>query len=122
MTKKEMFTAIANVPAVAENEEMVKFLNHQIELLDNRKSSGTRKLTAKQVENESYKEFIREYLDEAGRATCGELVKALKEETGNDEITSQRVSALLTQLGEKGTNEVSKEMVKKVAYFSLKVA
>lgn len=110
MTKKEMFTAIANVPAVAENEEMVEFLNHQIELIDNRKSSD-RKPTAKQVENEKIKDQIKEILED-GRQTCGDLAKALG-------ITSQRTSALLRQLGEDGTKEVVKTFEKKVAWFSL---
>ena len=111
MTKREMFVAIASVDAVAANQEMVDFLNHQIELLDNRKSSGERKPTAKQIENEKIKEEIKNLLSE-GRMTCGELAKAL-------DITSQRCSALLRQLGPDGTKEVDKVMEKKVAYFSL---
>ena len=116
MTKKERFAAIATIVESADiaeetRTEMVDFLNHQIELLDNRKSSGERKPTAKQVENEGLKARILEILAD-GRMTCGELAKAL-------DITSQRCSALLRQLGADGTKEVEKVMEKKVAYFSL---
>ena len=110
MTKREMFLAITKVEGVAENEDMVNFLNHQVELLDSRKS-GERKPTAKQVENEKIKEDIKGLLMD-GRMTCGELAKAL-------DITSQRCSALLRQMGEDGTKEVVKTFEKKVAYFSL---
>lgn len=116
MTKKEMFAEIVTVVESAEvaeekRTEMVDFLNHQIDLLASRKSSGSRKPTAKQLENENLKEQIKGLLLE-GRATCGELAKAL-------DITGQRCSALLRQLGEDGTKEVVKTMEKKVAYFSL---
>ena len=111
MTKREMFVAIGNVAEVAANEEVKSFIEHQIELLDNRKSSGERKPTAKQKENEGLKEQIKDLLSE-NRMTCGEIAKAL-------EISSQRCSALLRQLGAEGTKEVVKTMEKKVAYFSL---
>lgn len=112
MTKREMFSAILAVDAVAENEEMVEFLNKQIEILDARRNAKSSKPTAKQVENAGLKEQILEYLDEAGRATCGDIAKAL-------EITSQRCSALLRQLGDEGTKQVTKTFEKKVAYFAL---
>ena len=112
MTKREMFVAIGNVAEVAANEEMKSFIEHQIELLDNRKSSGERKPTPRQKENEVLKEQILELLAE-GRKTCGEIVKAL------DIPSSQRCSALLRQMGADGTKEVVKTMEKKVAYFSL---
>ena len=40
MTKKEMFAMIMEVEGVKENEEMVNFLKHEIELLDNRNSKS----------------------------------------------------------------------------------
>ena len=115
MTKREMFVAIKAV--VADNQEMVDFLDHQIEVLDSRKNSKSSKPTAKQLENAELKERIKEMLADE-RHTCGELSKALTAERGED-ISSQRVSALLTQMGDKGTNEVVKTMEKKVAWFSL---
>lgn len=112
MTKREMFSAIVALDEVQANQEMVDFLNREIEILDNRRNAKSSKPTAKQVENEGLKTQILEYLDEAGKATCGEIAKAL-------EITGQRCSALLRQLGADGTKQVTKTMEKKVAYFSL---
>lgn len=111
MTKREMFVAIGAVEAVKANEEMSQFIAHQIEMLDSRRNSKSGKPTAKQVENEGLKDSIREILAD-GRHTCGEIAKAL-------DITSQRCSALLSQMGEKGSHEVVKTMEKKVAWFSL---
>jgi predicted HTH transcriptional regulator len=116
MTKKEMFVAINSALNTADltdeaRTEMQTFLTHQVEILDNRKNSKSSKPTGKQLENEGFKNDILEMLAE-GSKTCGELAKALG-------LSSQRCSALLRQLGDKGTKEVVKTFDKKVAYFSL---
>lgn len=110
MTKKEMFAVIAN--AMADNEEVVNFCNHEIELLS-RKRSKSSKPTAKQIENEGIKERIVEVLGESeSPMTIKEIIEGLGEE-----LTSQRVSALLTQLIK--AERVVKTYEKKVAYFGL---
>ena len=48
MTKKEMF---AQIKTRLTNAEEIAFIEHEIELLEN-KASGTRKPTSTQVENE----------------------------------------------------------------------
>ena len=48
MTKREMFVAIRN--AVLDNEEMVAFIDHEIDLLE-RKSTSPKKPTETQKEN-----------------------------------------------------------------------
>ena len=55
MTKKEMFAEICK--GVADNAEMVAFIDHEIELLD-RKSGSPRKPTKTQVENDGFKADI----------------------------------------------------------------
>ena len=113
-TKREMFVAIANVPAVAENAEMVDFLNHQIELLDNRKSSGSKGMTKTQKENEGIKATIYTVLSEIGRpATISEM---LKDDHLND-YSNQKMSALLRQMVDAGTVIKSKD--KKVTLFEI---
>ena len=94
MTKKDYFKQImSKYPLTAEE---VKFVEHEIELLDkkNVNKSGEKKLTAKQKENETFKvEILGIISDEAH--TVSEILKS-----GNfpDEMTNQRISALLTQL------------------------
>lgn len=116
MTKREMFVAIANVAEVAANAEMVDFLNHQIELLDNRKSSGSKGLTKTQKENTVIKEVILSVLAEQDHPIT--ISEMLKDERLSD-YSNQKMSALLRQMGEDGTKEVRKIRDKKVSRFEI---
>lgn len=103
MTKKEMFEAI--VAKVQDNEEMVNFLNHEIELLSKKKTYTNSK---KKAETAQRAELVYNALAEMENpVTVGELIKL----TSNEEVASynsQRVTALLRSLGDK----VIKETVK----------
>lgn len=112
MTKKEMFAEIRKV--VADNTEMVAFIDHEIELL-NKKSSSSRKPTKTQVENEGFKADILSALAEADKAvTIKELYVLCPSISG---LTNQRITHMLTDLRKDG--KVARTYVKKVAYFSL---
>ena len=114
MTKREMFVAIANVAEVASNEEMMNFINHEIELLDNRKGKGSKGMTKTQKENEGIKELILATLAEIGeKATVSDLVAT----DALNGYSNQKISALLRQLVASG--QVEKTMEKKKAFFSL---
>ena len=116
MTKREMFVAIANVAEVAANAEMVDFLNHQIELLDSRKSSGSKHLTKTQKENESIKRVIIEVLSEQDHPISISMM--LKDERLSA-YSNQKMSALLRQMGENGTKEVRKVRSMRASFFEL---
>lgn len=106
MTKREMFVAIAEV---VDNTEYKDFLLKEAEKLANR--SANRKPSAKQIENVGLANQIREVLAEAeAPMTIKEIIAAL-----GGEYTSQKISALLRNLGD----EVVKTYEKKVAYFAL---
>ena len=116
MTKREMFVAIANVAEVAANEEMVAFINHEIELLDARKNSKSKGMTKTQKENEGVKAVIAEVLADTGeKMTVTELI--------NDDrlngYTNQKISALLRQMVEAG--KVVKTIEGKKAFFVVAV-
>lgn len=116
MTKREMFAAIANVAEVAANEEMMAFINHEIELLDARKNSKSKGMTKTQKENEGVKAVIAEVLTESeSKKTVTELI--------SDErlsgYTNQKISALLRQMVEAG--KVVKSIEGKKAYFEVAV-
>ena len=94
VTKKERFMELLNIREVAENAEMVEFINHELELLN--KKSTKSGMTANQKVNEGLKEVIAEHLKLAGRAmTITELQSEIEEIA---ELSNQKVSALLTQL------------------------
>jgi hypothetical protein len=112
MTKKEMFAEIRK--AVADNAEMVAFIDHEIELL-NKKSGSPRKPTKAQVENEGFKADILTALSEADNmVTIKELCGICPSIA---ELSNQRITHLLTDLRKDG--KVARTYVKKVAYFSL---
>lgn len=113
MTKREMFVAIANVAEVAANEEMMTFINHEIDLLDARKSSKSKGMTKTQKENEGVKAVIAEVLTESGdKLTVTEMLA--DERLGG--YTNQKISALLRQMVE--AKVVTKTIEGKKAYFA----
>ena len=116
MTKREMFMAIANVAEVSANAEMMNFINHEIELLDNRKNSKTKGQTKTQKANEGVKAVILDVLADAGdKMTVTEMLN----DERLSEYTNQKVSALLRQLIE--ANKVTKTIEGKKAYFAVAV-
>lgn len=116
MTKKEMFTLIATLNA--SNQAIVDFCNHEIELLDNKKSNGNKKANEK-VAKEI--EIVYNALVSVGRAvSASELIAetdltALENESGV--VSTQKVSAMLKKLVESG--KVEKYTDKKKTYFKV---
>lgn len=112
MTKKEMFAEIRKV--VADNAEMVAFIDHEIELLE-RKSNSPRKPTKTQVENDGFKAEIVAYLTEVDTPkTIKELQAEIPSISG---LTNQRITHMLTDLVKAET--LTKEYVKKTPYYSV---
>ena len=116
MTKKEMFTLIATLNA--DNKAIVDFCNHEIELLDNKKSNGNKKTNEKVVKET---EIVYNALVSVGRTvTASELIAetdltALENESGV--VSTQKVSAMLKKLVESG--KVEKFADKKKTYFKI---
>ena len=112
MTKREMFAEIRN--AVIDNAEMVAFIDHEIELLDN-KRSASKKPTKTQIENEDFKATLMEYFT---RVDAPKTIKEIQAEVQEmTDLTNQRITHLLSDLVKTGV--VTKEYVKKVPYFSI---
>ena len=109
MTKVEMFNAIKAV--VADNEDMVAFIDHEIELLN--KKSATKKATKTQQENVEIKAVIKSVLSDTGMT----VTDIQKQDDTLASLSNQRVSALLRQMVEAG--EVIKSTDKKKSYFAL---
>ena len=117
MTKKEMFTMVANVVENAEVEnkaEMLEFLAHEVELL-NRKS-GKSGQTKTQKENEVLVEQVFNALAELGKpVTVSEFMKESTHEVAT--LSNQKLSALFKKLVE--AERVVKTTEKKKSYFSV---
>ena len=112
MTKKEMYAEIRKV--VADNAEMVAFIDHEVELL-NRKSGSPRRPTKTQVENDGFKAEILKALAEVDAPVT---IKGLCEVCDAiADLSNQRITHLLTDLRKDG--KVVRTYIKKVAYFAL---
>lgn len=115
VTKKERFTQLLAIKEVSANAELVKFINHELELLE--KKSGSKKQTETQKANEMLMKVIADAL-----ATCEKAVtvsELMKTETFKDtDYSNQKLSAMLKKMVDNGT--VVRTVEKKKSYFSLK--
>ena len=128
VTKKEMFAEVIRIieGSGAENAaECVDFLNHEVELLNNRKSSS--KPSPVQKANEKLAQVVKTVLSEQESAvTVTDLMKDARLATYTvekadgatvEEMTNQKLSSVLKKLVD--AHEVNKDIIKKKAYFSM---
>ena len=119
ITKREKYEMLLGM--VEGNDMLTEFINHEIELLTKKSSGGSAK---KDEEQEAFFEVIRDILAECADVKgmqCGAITKderaASFEWKDGKETSSQRVSAMLKKLVDKG--DVVKVTDKKVTYFRL---
>ena len=132
ITKKIMFATIANyfrnsaddmlsIPdeLVTQNmddaisaDDVVKFMEHEMELVSRKRSSGNSKPTAKQAEQDAMREKILAFLRENGTSTATDIQNALS-------ISNQRVNGLMRPLIKAG--KIIRTEDKKKVYFSIAV-
>lgn len=110
-TKRVFYNELLEV--VKGNDELVNFINHEIELLDKKANSKTPSKT--QIANESIKETIKGVLVANGKPMTITDLQENNTELAN--LSNQKISALLTQL----VNEkiVVRTVDKKKAYFTI---
>jgi len=124
VTKKENFERLLQIEEVKNNAELVKFIEHEIDLL-NKKSLSRGKSQKDNEINSQIMGLILEVLSEQEeKITISELLKNEKienftyeEKNENKKITSQKASALIKKLMESG--KVKREEEKSKAYFSI---
>lgn len=112
MTKRDYFNRLLSLDAVQADEALTKFVEHELELLA-KKNSAEKKPTAVQVANMGIKDAILAGMQENRLYTITELVKEIPE---CNDLTNQRVSALVRQMVADGL--VSRTEEKRKAYFS----
>jgi hypothetical protein len=100
-TKRDRFNALLAIPAVAENADLVDFINHEIELLD-KKNTAERKPTAKQVENAGFKSDILAWMEPDAKYLSADVAKGVPSIVAAG-ISGNRVTAMLTQLVNDGS-------------------
>ena len=107
-TKKDLFLEVREV--VAGNEELVAFVDHELELLNKKASTKSTKVNEEQV---ALMGKIVNALNEIGRSvTISELQK---ENAEMAEYSNQKLSAMLKKLVD--SKQVTKMVDKKKSYF-----
>lgn len=96
--------------------EMVEFFEKRLEQL-NKKFTAEKKLTPHQVENEKIKEGILDNMEVGKLYTLSDMLVSF--DCFPLGMTFQRLSALLSQLGARGTNQIVRTEEKGKAYFSI---
>jgi hypothetical protein len=111
MTKRDYFTAILEKYPLSADEKA--FVEHELELLA-KKNASDKKPTAQQTANEGIKTAILEGMTSGRFYTVTEIQKEILK---GEELSNQKVSALIRQLKDAGL--VVKTEDKRKSYFSL---
>lgn len=105
-TRKEMFTSVSDFLAEHDADtDLIDFINHQIELLENKKES--KKQSKEQEENATYSNAIYEQMAFERKYSAAELMKelpAVSDWNANHEIelSVQKLASLLKPLVDGG--------------------
>jgi hypothetical protein len=101
---------------VADNQEMVDFIEKEIAHIQKRNSYKSTKPSKKQVANQGYQETVYEVLAGAEAPMTIADIKATVPDFA--EFSTQKISAFLSALVKAG--RVERTVVKKVAHFAVK--
>lgn len=105
-TRKEMFTSVSDFLAQHDADtDLIDFINHQIELLDNKKES--KKQSKEQEENATYSNAIYEQMAFERKYSAAELMKELPavgdwNASHETELSVQKLASLLKPLVDGG--------------------
>lgn len=94
MTKKDYFNQLLKNYDLTTDE--INFINHEIELLENKNSSNSKRMTANQKDNEKLKNDILDVMVDDTAYSVTDIQKLLGLES------NQKTSALLRQLKDDG--------------------
>lgn len=117
ITKAQMFGMIKEVVEasdVAEKEDMVAFLDKQVELLASKAEKARAKAAEKKVEGDALRDAVEAVLTETPQ-TIAEITAQIE----GEDVTTHKVTARLTQLVKAGIavkEAVKIEKSKKMAY------
>lgn len=119
LTKKDYFNALLAIPAVKENSDLVKFVEHELELLAKKNiSNGERKPSKLQEANSEIGKVIVANMERGKGYTVAEITKVADlRDTNGDLLTTQKVSPIMNKLVEAGI--LIKTMEKRRSLFSL---
>jgi hypothetical protein len=114
MTKRDYFNALLGIAEVKANPELVKFIDHELELLAKKNASGEGKMTASQIANEGIKNGIVEELENAPERLFT-ITEMIKEFECCKPFVNQKISNLANQLVKE--NRIAKVEEKRKSFF-----
>ena len=127
ITKRMRFEEIKAIAEEMGREDLVKFAEHEIELIDKKASNRKADTTKKAKENSAITQVVLEELAKIGKTTITDLLR--KSEVIADYITeegkslsNQRITAILKPLirtEENPNGQVIRTMEKKSVYFEI---
>lgn len=106
ITKAEKFAMLKAIPAVAENEMLVEFIEHEMEILS--KKNSERHETAQQRVNAEIGEKILEHLRENYNKLFT-ITEMSKEIPVCKELTNQKITSIVSKLKREEKVECVKE-------------
>ena len=116
MTKRDLFNEVIALAKENGREDIIEFAQHEIDLLNNKKSGNT--MTATQKANEEIKAVILEELARvATPMTITDFLNASEKVNTLVNGSNQKTSALMKQLVD--TKQVNKIVDKKKSYFTI---
>ena len=118
ITKKDNYavlTALVNaaeadgvtLPAGITFASLTEFIDHEVELLEKKAESAAARAAKKRADGDALRDKVLNVLSRDADMTLAEIVAEL----GDPAISPQMVTARLTQLGEKGTQQVEKTQI-----------
>lgn len=118
ITKKDYYSTILDLVTLAEGngfglpegmtyDGIAEFVNHEVELLEAKAASAAKRAAAKRAAGDELREMVLNTLSDTEFMTIDDIVIAI----GNPDVTKNKVTARLTQLGEKGLGVVEKTQV-----------
>ena len=111
LTKRDYFNSLLAINEVASRPELVKFIEHELELLEKKNKSRSNELTETQKENIELGKEIVEFISKKGKELT---TKEIREHFG---ITAQKVTPILTKLVEE--NSLTKRVDKRISYYKV---
>ena len=116
MTKRDYFNSLLAIEEVKGNEKLVKFIEHELDLLAKKNASGEGKLTATQKANEELKNAIFEEMSkEPNRLySVSEMIKCFE---CCKELSLPKVTAVVTQMSK--ADVIKRVEEKRKAYFTV---
>lgn len=101
MTKRDYFNLMReHFASLPDFENVVDFIDHEIELLDKKNATKNGKPTAAQIENEALKPIILDVLRSGVIAKCSDIIRS-DERLAN--YTTQKISPILKKMEAEGT-------------------